>query len=83
MTRVIADQGLKAKLKDFSESLEIYDESGKIVGYFQPLPVPIHDREIYDWAKAEFAKDEAELEKARQDPVMYTTQEVLEHLRSL
>jgi hypothetical protein len=81
MTRVIADQGLKAQLKDFSESLEIYDESGKIVGYFQPLPAPIHDRELYDWAKAEFAKED--MTEARQDPVMYTTQEVLEHLRSL
>jgi hypothetical protein len=83
MTRVIADEGLKARFKDFAESLEIYDESGKCVGYFQPAPVPNHDREIYDWAKAEFAKAEQELEEARQDTVMYTTQEVLERLRSL
>ena len=79
MTRVIADEGLKAKLKDFSEYLEICDESGRIVGCFQPMPV--HDREIYDWAKAAFTNEEIEL--AKQDPVMYTTAEVLEYLRSL
>jgi hypothetical protein len=79
MTRVIADDGLKSRLKDFSESLEICDESGKVVGYFQPMTVS--DREIYDWAKAEFTAEE--IEKARQDPVSFSTAEVLEHLRSL
>ncbi len=79
MTRVIADEGLKSKLKDFSESLEICDESGKILGDFQPLPV--HDPDIYAWAKTEFSDEE--IEKARKDPVSYTTVEVLEYLRSL
>jgi hypothetical protein len=79
MTRVIADQGIKVKFKDFSEVLEVCDESGKLVGYFQP--VPVHDREVYDWAKAEFAKED--LTEARQSTVWYTTEEVLEHLRSL
>ena len=79
MTRVIADEGLKARLKDFSESLEICDESGHVLGYFQP--VMIHDREIYDWAKKEFTEEELEL--ARQSTEWYTTEEVLEHLRSL
>jgi hypothetical protein len=83
MTRVIANAEFKAQLKGSSESLEVCDESGEILGYFQPLPVPIHDREIYDWAKAEFAKAEEELKEARQSPVWYTTEEVLEHLRSL
>jgi hypothetical protein len=81
MTRVIADEGLKARLKDFSESLEICDESGNLVGYFQPLPTPIHDREIYDWAKKEFTEEE--LERARQSTEWYTTEQVLEYLRSL
>ena len=83
MTRVIADEGLKARLKDFAESLEIVDDSGRVLGLFQPLPSPIHDREMYDWAKAEFAKDEAALEEARQSPIWYTTAEVLEQLRAL
>ena len=81
MTRVIADEGLKAKLKDFSEGLEICDASGKLVGYFQPILNPNDHRELYDWAKAQFTEEELEL--ARKDPVMYTTAEVLEYLRSL
>ena len=50
MTRVIADEGLKAKLKDFTEGLEIYNESGKFVGFFRP--VPVEDREVYERGKA-------------------------------
>ncbi len=65
MTSVIADEGLKSKLKGFSESLEIRDESGSVVGYFQPAP--INDHEIYERAKAEFTEEE--LEAARRDPV--------------
>lgn len=79
MTRVIADDDLKSRLKDFSESLEICDESGLVLGFFYPMAV--HDRAVYDWADSQFTDEELEL--ARKDPVRYTTAEILEHLKSL
>ena len=81
MTRVIADESLKAKLKNFSESLEICDESGKVIGHFEPVLDAKKLREIYDRAKTQFIEEE--LEEARRRPVWYTTAEVLERLRSL
>ena len=56
MTRVIADEGLKVKLKDFTEGLEIYNEAGKFVGFFRP--VPIEDREIDERGKANPSGDD-------------------------
>ena len=50
MTRVIADENLKARLKDFSEHLEICDESGRVLGYFQPTASST-TAEIHDWAE--------------------------------
>ncbi len=61
MTRVIADQGLKAQLKeDFRIAGKSTTQSGRIVGYFQPILSlsPSDIFEIYDWAKAEFAKED-------------------------
>lgn len=79
MTRVIADDGLKARLKDFSEPLEICDEAGRILGFFHPGDV--HDPEVLAWADSVMSQQE--LERARRSTVTYTTAEVLAYLRSL
>ncbi len=79
MSRIIADEALKARFKGFSEHLEIRDESGRLLGFF--LPGPVHDPEVYAWAKANITEEEVEL--ARQSPEWFTTGEVLEYLRSL
>ena len=79
MTRIIADEGLKVRLKDFSESLEIRDEAdGPSASSSRGGPRP----SIYDWARPEFT----EARKSREPdaiPPSYTTAEVLEHLRNL
>jgi hypothetical protein len=36
MTKVILDDALRSKLRDFRHRLEICDETGRIVGYFLP-----------------------------------------------
>ncbi len=81
MTRVIADEHLKDRLKSSEEQLEICDENGRILGVFQPILHPDNHRELYDWAKAQITEEE--LERARNSPKWYTTAEILEHLRSL
>lgn len=81
MTRLIADEQLKARLAGFAETVEICDESGQVVGHFQPVEAPVSEREIYDWAKTAFTEEE--LEEGRNSPIWYTTQEILERLRSL
>jgi hypothetical protein len=58
MGTLILDDALKARLNGLNEQLEIRDESGKIVGRF--LPEDQYRRMLYDWAKAEFAREEAE-----------------------
>lgn len=81
MTRVIADENWKAGLRSFAEPLGICDESGRILGFFQPAIDPETLREVYDWAKTAFTEEE--LEEARRSTVWYTTGQVLGHLRSL
>lgn len=58
MGTVILDDVLKARLNGLNEQLEIRDEAGKLVGRF--LPEEQYMRMLYDWAKAEFAREEAE-----------------------
>ncbi len=79
MTRVIADDGLKARLKDFSEPLEICDEAGRILGFFHPGAVDSPGS--LAWTDALFTEEE--LERARRDTGRHTTAEVLEYLKGL
>lgn len=58
MQSVIADDALRARLNGLAEYQEIRDESGKVVGHY--LPDESYRRMLYDWAKAEFAREEAE-----------------------
>ena len=79
MTRVIADESLKARFKGFLEPLEIRDEEGRLLGFFQPGVV--NDPEVLAWADSVFTEER--LERSRRSTVSYTTEEVLEHLRKL
>jgi hypothetical protein len=58
MGTVILDDELKAKLNGLNEHLEVRDASGKLVGHF--LPDELYMGMLFDWAKAEFAREEAE-----------------------
>lgn len=39
MTRITVDSELRSKLLDLNEPLDLYDESGRIVGMFMPIGV--------------------------------------------
>jgi|HubBroStandDraft_6_1064221.scaffolds.fasta_scaffold1846873_2 hypothetical protein len=40
MTRVTVDSDTSAKLSAFFVPVELYDDSGRILGYFQPIVPP-------------------------------------------
>ncbi len=58
MGTIILDETLRARLNGMNETLEIRDEKGELVGRF--VPEEEYMRMLYDWAKAEFAREEAE-----------------------
>jgi hypothetical protein len=58
MATVILDDVLRERLNGMNEQLEVRDETGKLIGRF--VPEEQYLRMIYDWAKAEFAREEAE-----------------------
>ena len=61
MGTVILDDDLKARLNGLNQHLEIRDADGKRVGHFLPEAMfEAYERFVYDWAKAEFAREEAE-----------------------
>lgn len=61
METVILDKALRARLKGLDGSMEFRDESGKLLGRFLPESEYAGQvRVLYDWAKAEFTREEAE-----------------------
>jgi hypothetical protein len=78
MTRVILDRATLARLHDLKERLEVCDESGETLGFFQPAPS--RDRSLY--ATAQVPVTEAELDRAEQQPGGRTLAEILADLES-
>lgn len=58
MGTVILDAELKAKLNGLNEPLDLGDADGRVLGRFVPTDPEV--RAIYDWAREEFARQEAE-----------------------
>jgi hypothetical protein len=58
MGTVTLDDTLRAKLNGLNEHLEVRTPDGVLVGHF--LPAEAYRRMQYEWAKAEFAREEAE-----------------------
>lgn len=80
--RVVLSDELRDQLASLDGSVEAYDRSGQVVGFF--MSSDEYKRLIYAWARAEFEK--ADLE----DPIddndesgSMTTPEVLAYLESL
>jgi hypothetical protein len=79
MTKLIVDAATRARLNNLDGPLEMCDESGKTLGYFQPLnnlagqpgPVP----------RSPFSDEE--LQKRRQQRTGRSLSEVLERLNQL
>jgi hypothetical protein len=79
MTRIIVDASLRSKLRNFSERLELCDESGRVLAEVQPVR-ELDPSEWEPWEPPPLSK--AELERRRHEPG-YSIEEVMEHLKRL
>ncbi|MBL8800223.1 MAG: hypothetical protein JNM56_40455 [Planctomycetia bacterium] len=82
MQQIIIDKELLAKLHDLREPLELLDEHGRRLGIIQPDPS--RDRELLRTMEIPVSEEELRrIEKEiEQGCKLYTTAEVLAHLRS-
>lgn len=79
MNQVTVTADLRSQLHGLDSDLEFRDESGRMLGYFVPVPeVTGVEPWMYQWAKAQFGEEE--LERARRQPGGRTTAEVLRRL---
>jgi hypothetical protein len=77
VNRVTIDHQTLAKLGDLSQQLEIFDESGRLLGYFRPAKSP----SPYDQIIPPFSDEE--LRERADEPGVYTTDQVLKRLEDL
>jgi hypothetical protein len=77
MTKVVIDDTLRSKLHNFTEAVELCDESGRVVAQV----LPVEDLSLYDCTEPPISEEE--LERRRNSTESYTTAEVLAHLASL
>ena len=77
MTQILVDRAMLEKMRQATDGAEFVDDTGSFVGtYLPPLP-PSHEP---GWVPPPLSADE--LQRILSGP-RYTTEEVLEHLRSL
>jgi hypothetical protein len=77
MTRIVVDEALRARLRNFSEPLELCDEAGRSLARV----VPLEDLSQYEpW---EPPINEEELRRREQSDKWYSTEESWAHLKSL
>ena len=79
MTQIVVEGEIVEKLLRLMSPVEVCDSSGVVLGEFRPrLQV---SSKLPEGFQSPFTKEE--LDAARNDPRRYTTQEVLQHLKSL
>ncbi len=54
MVKLTIDQDTRKKLSDLKERLQLCDETGRVLGYFQP----VIERSIYEGVESPTGKDE-------------------------
>ena len=54
MVRLTVDQETRAKLQDLNQRLELCDETGRLLGYFQPVVDPA----LYEGVDAPISEEE-------------------------
>jgi len=74
MNKVIIDRATHAKLADLTESAEIQDETGRILGYYTPA----HDRSLYEAVEPPISEEE--LDRREQEGGGRTLAEILSDL---
>ena len=77
MNKIVVDDTLRTKLRNFSEPLELCDETGRSLARV----VPLEDLSQYEpWDPS---ISEEELRRREQSDKWYSTEEILAHLKSL
>jgi hypothetical protein len=77
MTRIVIDEALRNKLHNLTEPLELCDESGRVLARVTP------QRDFSKYGPKKPPVSEEELRRREKSDKWYTTEEVLNHLRSL
>jgi hypothetical protein len=74
MTEVILDPATLAKFSQLKEAAKVCDESGRILGFYQPVA----DRSLYDQVEVPFTDEE--LDRFEQEPGGRSLAEILADL---
>ena len=80
MNSIVITPDLLVELAPLKETTTIKDPNGKVIGTY--TPVSQSEAIDYERVKSLFDLEQAERDFATQQPV-YTTEQVLEHLKSL
>jgi hypothetical protein len=76
MQKIVVDAALRDQLVAVRDVAEFQDSSGRVIGRFVAVPLP------EEYLDEEFPSDE-ELDRRLRESPRYTTDQVLERLRSL
>lgn len=79
MTRITVNEVLLGQLGAACEEAELYDPTGRRVGYF--LPDELYRQLVCRWANAQVTDEE--LARCQNEVESYSTAEVLDRLRRL
>ncbi len=77
MTRITIDVQTGDKLIAAGEIVELVDETGRVIGTFQPVPVPPYDSSLIP------PVDPAERDRRAAESGGFTTEEVIKHLENV
>ena len=78
MSRVTINLEAAATLQTITDRVELCDPSGRVLGSF----IPFVDRSLYEGVQPPISQEELD-RREREPGRLYTTAEVLEHLRNL
>ncbi len=77
MTRITIDNSMIGQFGATNTEAELFDPTGRRLGYF--LPEEVYRHLVCRWANAQVTYEE--LERCRQESESYTTAEVLDRLQ--
>lgn len=77
MTQIVINRQAGDQLQSVQDEVVVLSEDGRVLGVFHPVLQPPYPPELIPPVSDE------EMERAYADPRRYTTEEVLQHLRSL
>jgi hypothetical protein len=77
MTRITVSSDMRNCLGDLQRPVELYDESGRLIGRV----IPAYDPDKYDLTEPDI--DPEEIQRRLNERPRYSTKEVLEHLENL